>query len=430
MPHEPLGEARAPTQPPAGSPGASPRLWNANFVLLWQGQLVSAIGDVAYEIALGFWILAVTGSTGLMGTLMASSMIPRVLVTPLAGVWVDRGNRKALMVGMDTVRGVAVVLVAVAALTGWIQVWMVFAAGIVIGLAAAFFNPTILSIIPDIVPRERLVQGNSFFSMIRAGSGILGNSLGGLLYALLGAPLMFLANGLSYLFSAGTELFIRVPRVEHAGPRANFFGDFKAGVRFVWASTGLRSLMLVAAVLNFFAMIGIVLILPLFQRTEGLGPVRFGIIMAVFTGAMLLGMAFTAAVKISDRWRYPMFLLGMAVTSLAFALVPVWAVFPLMIALAAVGGFFNAIVNVLIQSIVQLSTPQAMRGKVMGFLEALTGGLMPIGMAVGGLLGEFLPLRLVISLAFAASGVIAIPPLLAPSIRRFFQGGESARPQP
>jgi DHA3 family macrolide efflux protein-like MFS transporter len=358
-----------------------------------------------------------------MGSLMAASMIPRVLLTPLAGVWVDRGNRKALMVGMDALRGVVVVLVAAAALTGRLQVWMVFAAGIVIGLGAAVFNPTILAIIPDIVPRERLVQGNSFFSMIRAGSGIIGNSLGGVLYALLGAPLMFVANGLSYLFSAASELFIRVPKVERAGSPTHFFTDLKAGVRFVWKSTGLRSLLLVAAV-NFLAMIGIVLILPLFQRTEGLGPVRFGIIMAVFTGAMLLGMAFTAAVKITDRNRYAVFLGSMVITSVAFTLVAVWTIFPLMAIFAAIGGFFNAIVNVLIQSVIQLSTPQDMRGKVMGFLEALTGGLMPIGLAVGGLLGEFLPLRLVIILAFAVSGAVAIPPFLAPSIRRFFRGEE------
>jgi DHA3 family macrolide efflux protein-like MFS transporter len=63
-----------------------------------------------------------------------------------------------------------------------------------------------------------------------------------------------------------------------------------------------------------------------------------------------------------------------------------------------------------------------MRGKVMGLLEALTGGLVPIGMALGGLLGEFLPLRLVIILAFALSGAVAMPPLLAPSIRGFFGG--------
>ena len=405
------------------SPPAS-RLWNANFLLLWQGQLVSAIGDVTYEIALGFWILAVTGSTALMGTLMAVSMIPRVLLTPLAGVWVDRGNRKSIMVGMDALRGTVVVLVAAAALGGWIEVWMVFAAGIVIGVAAAAFNPTVQSIIPDIVPRDRLVQGNSFFSMIRAGSGILGNSLGGLLYTTLGAPLMFLVNGLSYLLSAGTEQIIRVPPVQHSGPKSQFFADLKAGLRFVWSSSGLRALMLVAAILNFFAMVGIVLILPLFQRTEGLGPVRYGIFMAIYTGAMLLGMVFTASIKISDTLRYPFFILGILITSVSFTLVPVWTVFPLMVALAAVGGFANAIINVLLQSVIQLTTPQDMRGKVMGFLEALTGGLMPIGMAVGGLLGEFLPLRLIISLAFAIAGLVGTPPLLNPGIRRFFRSEE------
>jgi DHA3 family macrolide efflux protein-like MFS transporter len=426
VPGEPAGEVDSSqdSSPASSAPVGQMRLWTLSFGLLWQGQLVSAIGDTAYEIALGFWILAVTGSTGLMGALMAASTIPRVLLTPLAGVWVDRGNRKALLVGMDALRGVVVVLVAAAALSGRIQVWMVFAAGVVIGLGAAVFNPTIMAVLPDIVPRERLVQGNSFFSMIRAGSGILGNSLGGLLYAILGAPLMFLANGVSYLFSAGTELFIRVPKLERAGTPTHFFADLKAGFRYVWHSGGLRSLLLVAAVLNFFAMIGIVLILPLFQRTEGLGPVRFGVLMAVFTGAMLLGMAFTAAVKIPERRRYAVFISSMAVSSVAFALFPVWGIFPLMLAFAVVGGFTNAIVNVLIQSLIQLSTPQAMRGKVMGLLEALTGGLVPIGMALGGLLGEFLPLRLVIILAFAISGAVAMPPLLAPSIRGFFGGNE------
>jgi len=72
---------------------ARPRLWNRNFLLLWQGQLVSSLGDTVYAIALGFWILAVTGSTALMGTLMAASTLPRVLVGPLAGVVVDRRDR-------------------------------------------------------------------------------------------------------------------------------------------------------------------------------------------------------------------------------------------------------------------------------------------------------------------------------------------------
>ncbi len=113
------------------------KLWNINFFLLWQGQFVSAVGDVIYEIALGFWVLAVTGSTGLMGTLMAAATIPRVIIAPFAGVLVDRSDRKWLLVIMDAVRGIAILAVAMAAYAGVLEIWMVFAAGIVIGTGAA-----------------------------------------------------------------------------------------------------------------------------------------------------------------------------------------------------------------------------------------------------------------------------------------------------
>lgn len=104
------------------------RLWTRNFLLLWQGQLVSLLGDVVYAIALGFWILAATGSTALMGGLMAASTLPRILVSPIAGVVVDRFERRSLMIGMDAVRGTAVLAVGIGAFAGFLQVWMVFTA--------------------------------------------------------------------------------------------------------------------------------------------------------------------------------------------------------------------------------------------------------------------------------------------------------------
>jgi MFS family permease len=114
------------------------KLWTRNFLLLWQGQFVSAVGDVVYEIALGFWVLAVSGSTALMGTLLAASTIPRVLLSPVAGVVVDRSDRKKLLVTMDFVRGIFVLLVATAAFMGTAQIWMVFIVGIANGMCAAF----------------------------------------------------------------------------------------------------------------------------------------------------------------------------------------------------------------------------------------------------------------------------------------------------
>jgi DHA3 family macrolide efflux protein-like MFS transporter len=108
-------------------------LWNLNFLLLWQGQFVSGIGDMVYEIALGFWVLATTGSTLIMSALMAATMLPRVIISPFAGAVVDKSNRKRLLIMMDLIRGCFVVLVGIAALTGVIKVWMVFIAGITIG---------------------------------------------------------------------------------------------------------------------------------------------------------------------------------------------------------------------------------------------------------------------------------------------------------
>ena len=227
-----------------------------NFFLLWQGQLVSALGDVAYELALGFWILAVTGSTALMGSLMAASAIPRVVLSPFAGVWVDRINRKWILVFMDALRGVAVVFVGISALLGWIKVWMVFGAGIIIGFGAAFFYPAVNSIIPDLVQRDTPVRANSLVSMTRAGSNIAGSTAGGFLYAVLGAPLMFLINGVSYLLSAFTEVFITVPKVHHPEGKKEFWQDMKDGLRFTWKMKGLRLLFMMAGFINFFSLPG------------------------------------------------------------------------------------------------------------------------------------------------------------------------------
>lgn len=391
-----------------------------NFFLLWQGQFVSAVGDVIYEIALGFWVLAVTGSTGLMGALMAASTIPRVLIAPFAGVVVDRSDRKWLLVIMDAVRGGVVVLVAVAAYIGVLEIWMVFGAGIIIGAGAAFFNPTIGSSLPDIVDRDKLVQANSFFSMIRAGSGILGNTAGGFLYAFLGAPLMFLVNGLTYLFSAVTEVFIRIPKIIHTKAKSRFSTDLKEGINFVWHNRGLRFLLVSAGVLNFFAFIAIVLIIPLFRRTEFLGAARYGITMALLTGGMIFGMATTAVVKVPSRRRVLIFGISTVIFVLTLAIFPLWNSFLPMLVCVFIGGYANAIVNVLIQSVIQLAVPQMVRGKVMGLLETLTQGMTPIGMAVGGLLGEFLPLRWVIFAAFVAIGLFIFPQLASKGIRDFF----------
>ncbi len=399
--------------------GQKKKLWNMNFFLLWQGQALSAFGDILYEVALGFWVLAVTGSTGLMGTLMASSTLPRVIISPFAGVWVDRSDRKRMLVVMDLIRGIAILFVGIAAYQGFIQIWMVFVAGVIMGICAAFFQPAIGSAIPDIVPKEKIVQANSAFALIGTGSSIIGLPAGGVMYTILGAPLMFTLNGISYLISSFTELFIKIPEVVHEKKEFHFWEDMKDGFKYVWKEKGLRLSMMVFAGMNFFAFCGIVLILPLFDRTDSLGPVKYGIAMAGLTGGMFAGFLLTSLFPIKAKNRFTIFYLCAVVGTPALALFPLYLYFPLMMGLFIFFGITNSILNAIIMAVIQLAVPSDKRGKVFSLIGTITGGLTPLGMAFGGILGEFLPLHLVISGAFFATWLLFLPLILLKDIREF-----------
>jgi len=269
--------------------GENIRLWNKNFFLLWQGQLVSMLGDILYIMALNFWILDITGSTGLMGLLSALTMLPRIVLGPFAGVFVDKWNRRNIIVITDFIRGIVVTFVGIAGIFGFIQVWMVFVVGIISGLCSAFFGPAVSSIKPELVHESKFVKANSVTSLATSGMDMIGSAVGGIIYITIGAPYMFLANGVSYLISAFTEMFITEPKREKKDEKITFVDDFKEGFRFLWNFKALRNLFLLASLLNLFANAAFILILPYFKTMPFLGEERYGFVMAVIPMGMLIG---------------------------------------------------------------------------------------------------------------------------------------------
>ncbi len=414
---------------PAATASRPPSFWTRSFFLVWQGQLVSSLGDTVYQLALGFWILKVTGSTALMGTLMAASTLPRILVAPFAGVVADRSDRKWLMVWMELIRGVCVTLVGIAAFGGWLQVWMVFLAGIIIGLGGAFFGPALGACVPDLVPSAKLVQANSAMQLVGTSSMIFGSVLGGFLYQAMGVARLFLFNGLSYLFSSLMLVFARIPRVVRTGAPRHFIADLRDGFHLSWRMRGLRILVLAGAALNFFAVIGLVLFLPLFEQTAGLGPARYGVLMGAVGAGFFAGFTTAAIVPIPPARRFRVFYACSIVVSLSMIAIPL-APFPIMLALAVMTGFGNAIMNGFIQSLVQMAVPADMRGKVFGLLASLSTGLTPLAMALGGVLAEFVPVRLLIPACFVVVLLILLPLALSADFRRFFSQEPEALPGP
>jgi MFS family permease len=338
----------------------------------------------------------------------------------LAGVWVDRSERKSLLIAMDVIRGVASAGVGLAAYAGLLEVWMVFAAGILLSICGSFFGPAVSSTIPDIVPAEQIVQANSVFSLAYNGTGIIGTAGGGFLYQALKAPMLFLFNGFSYIFSAAAILFMKIPAIKHQTQQLSILHDMKGGLLFVKGFKGLKYSFLIFGVLNFFANVGFFLVLPLFQRIPSLGAAKFGIVMGVLTGGSFLGYLLTSAVPIPVNKRFLAFYLGALVSAASMALFPVYLSMIYMSVMAALIGLSIAVVNALLSAVMQVTVPADMRGKVFGLLGTMAGSLTPLAMAAGGWLGEIFPLRPLMTGCFVLTFISFFMLIFVPSVIRFF----------
>ncbi|WP_346929678.1 MFS transporter [Clostridium sp.] len=388
--------------------GENIRLWNKNFFLLWQGQLVSMLGDILYMIALDFWILDVTGSTGLMGLLSALTMLPRIVLGPFAGVFVDKWNRRNIIVLTDFIRGIVITFVGIAGIFGFIQVWMVFVVGIISGLCSAFFGPAVNSIKPELVHESKFVKANSVTSLATSGMDMIGSAIGGVIYVAIGAPYMFLANGISYLISAFTEIFITEPKREKKAEKITFIEDFKEGFRFLWNFKTLRNLFLLASLLNLFVNAAFILILPYFKSMPFLGPEKYGLFMASIPMGMLVGSALLSIISIKKNQKFKIYKFGALICLGILPFVVIVENFYVMIPIAFISFLFNVIFNTIFNSAMMLVVPSDKRGKIGALMNTISGGLQPIGTLVGGVLGEFMPIRVAILSLLGITFIFAI----------------------
>ena len=401
--------------------GQRDRLWNRNFLLLWQGQLVSTLGDAVYRIALGFWILAATGSTALMGAVMATTMVPRVLLSPLAGTLADRADRKWLLVLSDAGAGLCVLLLGAAALYDAIEVWMVFVTAAVLGCCSALFDPAAMSTIADLVPKRKLTQANSAFAMLATGAAIAGNAVGGFLYQALGAALLFVINGASFLVSASSELLLRVPPVAGRTEQRPLLRDLRDGLRFVWAHGALRVVYLVTAAVNVFSTAVFVLLLPLFHQAPDLDPAGFGLLMASLSAGAFGGFLATSVWPIKPHRRFAVVVALGLVHASCFGVIPWLPSIVVMLPVMGLAGCAMSVQGTVVTTALQLAVPGAMRGKAFGLRATLMLSLGAVATAAGGTLAEHWSPAVLITAASIGMATGALTLSLAPAVRKLLR---------
>ncbi|MFR6017503.1 MAG: MFS transporter [Paraclostridium sordellii] len=394
------------------------KLWNRNFTLLWQGQLVSCLGDAFYSIALGFWVLDKTGSSAIMGILMAAVSIPRVIIGPFAGVIVDRFDRKKLILLGDFIRGIGMLFVGYAALNNFLEVWMVIIVGIISGVCSAFFNPAISSVIPDLVSNEDLVKANSAQQMATSTTSLIGSMSGGFIYSILGASIMFIFNGISYIASTISEIFIEIPKTDRKNTKLNLKEDFKEGLKFTFGFRGFVLLLSVAFSLNFLYAMFFLLLKPLFLADSNLGVSKFGVISAFQSIGMIFASILLTKVNIKIEKRANIMLPALILQSVFFFLGVLINKFYIMCICFFIGSFLNTVSNTVSTSAMMLVIPQNMRGKVMSIIFTLSMGIHPIGSLVGGILGDIFYPRTIMIGCFLIGIIGSIPILFSKSTKK------------
>lgn len=172
---------------------------------------------------------------------------------------------------------------------------------------------------------------------------------------------------------------------------------------------------------EFFATISIVLLAPMFKNAENLGEAKYGIALAIFTFGTLAGMILTSVRRIKPENKSMVLTISGMLAGIMLSIAVMMNNFIIMACFLFVGGVFNAIVNVLIESTVQLTVRQEMRGKVSSIKGTLTMGLAPLAMIIGGILGEFLPIKYVVLSGFSAMTALFIPLFFLKSFIEFIQ---------
>lgn len=370
------------------------KLWNKNFILLLQGNGFSVFGDILYSIAISFWVYDRTGSTAIMGIMASISMFVTMFGSPIAGAIVDRSHRKSIIVMMDFVRGLLMFAVAYFAFQENLSVIMVMFTAFVAAFCQLFFSPAVQTVLVDIIPNKDLMRGQSLNGGLMSLLGLTGRALSGILLVVFGVPLMILLNGVSFIISAFSELFIDIPPTKKAGTVisvSQIIADIKEGARATFNDKSLRFLMSGALLLNFLVSGMFSIMLP-FVYSKGFDVVQYGYLMSVFSLAGVVSMSVTGIVQFSYKQRYLVMALGFIFGNVLFIAGYLMVDFVWLAFMFFLANFLNTMANAVLNSVLILAIPADKRGMIIGFVMTASTGGVAMSSLVYGFFAEYLPM--------------------------------------
>jgi MFS family permease len=396
-------------------------LWhNRDFLWLWAAQSVSQFGSQITGLALPLVAILVLDATAFeVSALVVVDWLPFFLFSLPAGAWIDRLQRRPILIAADWGRAVALASIPLAYLFDVLTLGQLYIVGFATGTLTMLFDLSYQSYLPSLVARDELGEGNSKLEISRSGAQVAGPGMAGVLIAALTAPYAILADAISFVASALFLSRIRRPerkpeRSRETRPRLR--AEIREGLRFVIRHPLLRPIMVFVAVSNIFTNLLFAIFLVYAVRELGLSAQTIGLIFSLGSVGSIVG-ALTAN-RVALAFGIGPGLIGTAtVGGLGLLLIPLATgdlVIPFLVVADLVWGFYVLNYYVTAISLIQAITPDHLLGRTNASRRFVVQGVIPLGALLGGALGTVVGLRPTIAIGAVGASVAVLPLFFSP----------------
>ena len=401
--------------------------WGWTFFPIWGGQALSSLGSSIAQFALVWWLTDLTGSAVVLATATTMALLPQIVLGPLAGTYVDRWNRRLVMILADGIIALLSLWLAWLFWSGSLQIWHVYLIMVGRSIGGIFHHPAIHAATAMLVPRKELSRVQGLNQALGGAVNVIGPPLGALALALWALHQVMFIDIITATLAIGPLLLVRIPEPERrpagAGPRA-VIGDMLEGLRYVRGMPGMMIVIGIAIGLNFVG-VPTWTLLPLYVRdvfgsdAAGLGLVQSAFGVGLVTGGVVLSA--WGGFKSRVVTGFVAFgLTGFAVLGVGGApATALWVV--------AVGwfvfAFFNAIGNGTFMALLQGSVRPDMQGRVVSMVMSAVQLATPLSLALSAPMVERFGLRSWYLAAGVVTTVACVWALTSRSVRRLDEAG-------
>lgn len=364
--------------------------WKRNIILFLSSQTLSLFGSALVQYAI-MWHITLTTQSGLMMTLyIICGFVPTFLLSPFAGVWADRYNRKSLIMIADAMIAVVTLILAITFMLGYQAVWLLFVISAVRALGAGIQTPAVGAILPQIVPQEKLTKVNGINGSLQALTMFVAPIVSAALLIMATIEVIFFIDVVTAAIAIFTLfVFLKIPLHKKASDTQStgYLDDFKEGLAYIKQHAFLKSFFIFFAI--FFVLMAPAAFLTPLQVTRSFGDDvwRLTAIEIAFSVGMMAGGGIIASWGGFKNKVYTMAIasLIMAVSTFALGIVPVFWIY---LAIMAVFGVAMPIFNTPTTVMLQEKVDENYLGRIFGVFGMISTSMMPIGMLIFGPLAD------------------------------------------